>query len=102
MTIIVTARDGESGDALLSRFTKLVQRDGILREVKRRRHFISNGEKARLARQQAARRRARALRSKMPSRGTRYKPLASSPTLRPIRTALRFERRLSCPMRVGL
>lgn len=65
MTIIVTARDGESGDALLSRFTKLVQRDGILREVKRRRHFISNGEKARLARQQAARRRARALRSKM-------------------------------------
>ena len=64
LTLIVTAREGESGDQLLSRFTKLVQRDGILREVKRRRHFISNGERARLARQQAARRRARALRSK--------------------------------------
>lgn len=64
MTLMVTARDGESGDQLLSRFNKLVQRDGILREVKRRRHFISNGERARLARQQAARRRARALRSK--------------------------------------
>lgn len=65
MTLMVTSRDGESGEQLLSRFNKLVQRDGILREIKRRRHFISNGEKERLARQQAARRRARAMRNKM-------------------------------------
>jgi len=55
----VTAREGESGEALVSRFTKLVQRDGVLREVKRRRHFISKPQLRRIAAQKAARKRAR-------------------------------------------
>ena len=60
----VSVREGESGEALVARFNKLVQRDGILREVKRRRHFLSNGEKARMAQQRSARRRAAARRSR--------------------------------------
>ena len=55
----VSPRDGESGESLVARFTKLVQRDGVLREFKRRRHFISNGEQRRMAAQKAARKRAR-------------------------------------------
>jgi len=55
----VEPRDGESGEALVNRFTKLVQRDGVLREFKRRRHFISAGELRRQAAQKAARKRAR-------------------------------------------
>jgi small subunit ribosomal protein S21 len=55
----VTPRDGESGEALVSRFTKLVQRDGVLREFKRRRHFISKSQMRRIAEQKAARKRAR-------------------------------------------
>jgi small subunit ribosomal protein S21 len=57
--LLVNLREGESADALLARFTKMVQRDGILREVKRRRHFISASEARRLAAQKAARKRAR-------------------------------------------
>ncbi len=53
----VDLRDGETGDQLLARFTKMVQRDGILREVKARRHYVSPGEKARAARKKAARKR---------------------------------------------
>jgi small subunit ribosomal protein S21 len=61
----VDLRDGESGDQLLNRFTKLVQKDGILREVKARRHFISAGERERIAqRKAAARRRRRAVRQR--------------------------------------
>jgi ribosomal protein S21 len=60
--LMVTPREGESQESLLNRFTKTVQRDGILREVKRRRHFISNHEQERLVKQKAARKRARAAR----------------------------------------
>ncbi|MBI2759878.1 MAG: 30S ribosomal protein S21 [Chloroflexi bacterium] len=62
----VSPRDGESGEALISRFTKLVQRDGVLREFKRRRFFISNSEARRIAAQKAARKRAR--RARRPTR----------------------------------
>jgi ribosomal protein S21 len=55
----VEAREGESGEALISRFTKMVQRDGVLNEFKRRRHFVSPGELRRIAAQKAARKRAR-------------------------------------------
>jgi ribosomal protein S21 len=55
---------------MVARFTKLVQRDGILREAKRRRHFISNHEAERLVKQKAARKRARAAR-KLAERETR-------------------------------
>jgi ribosomal protein S21 len=65
----VQAREGESGEAMIARFTKLVQRDGILREVKRRRHFISNAQARRIAAQKAARKRARRAARRPPSRG---------------------------------
>ena len=55
----VSVREGESGEALVSRFTKLVQKDGVLREFKRRRHFVSKTQQRRLAAQKAARKRAR-------------------------------------------
>jgi ribosomal protein S21 len=55
----VDLREGESPEALLARFNKMIQRDGILREAKARRHFISNGELARIAARKAARRRRR-------------------------------------------
>jgi ribosomal protein S21 len=64
----VEAREGESGEALVSRFTKLVQRDGILREFKRRRHFVSAGELRRVAAQKAARKRARRAARRPPTR----------------------------------
>ncbi|HEY8489788.1 MAG TPA: 30S ribosomal protein S21 [Dehalococcoidia bacterium] len=55
----VTLREGESQESLLARFQRMVQREGILREAKSRRHFISNGELARMAQRKAARRRRR-------------------------------------------
>ncbi len=57
--LLVTKKDGEDGEQLLKRFTKVVQRDGILQEARRRRHFISNREKERQAQRRAARRRRR-------------------------------------------
>jgi len=35
----VRAQEGESFESLLKRFTRRVQHEGILREIKRRRHF---------------------------------------------------------------
>jgi ribosomal protein S21 len=55
----VTLREGESQESLLARFQRMVQREGIIREAKSRRHFISNGELARMAQRKAARRRRR-------------------------------------------
>ncbi|MEX1254940.1 MAG: 30S ribosomal protein S21 [Dehalococcoidia bacterium] len=54
--MIVERREGESQDQLLSRFRTLVQRTGILREIKKRRHFISKSEARRMAQARAARR----------------------------------------------
>ena len=57
----VTLKDGETQEALLRRFQRSVQNSGLLREVKAKRFFISNGEKARIAaRKSAARHRRRA------------------------------------------
>jgi ribosomal protein S21 len=64
----VAAREGETGEALISRFTKLVQRDGVLREFKRRRHFISKPQLRRIAAQKAARKRARRAARRPPRR----------------------------------
>ena len=57
--LLVTRKDGEDGESTVRRFNKLVQRDGILQEARRRRHFISNREKQRQAERRAARRRRR-------------------------------------------
>jgi ribosomal protein S21 len=60
--LFVELREGESQEHLLSRFRQQLQRDGILREAKRRRHFISKSEARRMARAKALRRaRKRAL-----------------------------------------
>ena len=57
----VSLRDGETQEALLRRFQRSVQNSGLLREVKAKRFFVSNGEKARIAaRKSAARHRRRA------------------------------------------
>lgn len=57
MTLEVTIRDGESQESLLRRFQRSVQMDGILREAKAHRHFMSKGETARLKAKNSARRR---------------------------------------------
>ena len=55
----VTLRQGESPENLLKRFRKQVIRDRILSDVKKKRFFVSNGEKRRLALRKAKRRERR-------------------------------------------
>jgi len=52
----VVLRPGESQDSLVRRFSKKVMHDGILREVKRNRHFVSKSEQRRIAKRKAIRR----------------------------------------------
>ena len=55
----VTLRQGESPENLLKRFRKQVIRDRVLSDIKKKRFFISNGEKRRLALRKAKRRERR-------------------------------------------
>ena len=55
----VALRDGESQEALLARFTKGVQRSGILKEAREHRFFVPKPEKMRIAARKAARKAAR-------------------------------------------
>ena len=57
--MFVELREGESQDHLLTRFRQAVQKDGILRDAKMKRHFVSKSEGKRMAQAKAARRRAR-------------------------------------------
>jgi len=57
MSLEVTLRDGESQDSLLRRFQRMVQIDGVLREVKAHRHFISKRDAARIKARKSAKRR---------------------------------------------
>jgi len=59
MSLEVSIREGETQDSLLRRFQRVVQMDGILREAKAHRYFLSKGEAARLKAQKSARRRRR-------------------------------------------
>ena len=52
----VVLQPGESQDNLVRRFRKKVMRDGILRDAKRKRHFVSKSEKRRIAERKAMRR----------------------------------------------
>ena len=63
MSLEVSIREGETQDSLLRRFQRMVQMDGILREAKARRYFLSKGEVTRLKAQKSARRRRRFARS---------------------------------------
>ena len=51
----VTSRDNESFEELLSRFKRGVAKSGVLRDLKKRRFFVSPGEQKRLKAQEAAR-----------------------------------------------
>jgi ribosomal protein S21 len=59
MSLGVSLREGESQEALLHRFQRMVQMSGVLREVKANRHFVSKGEAARAKAKKNAQRRRR-------------------------------------------
>ncbi|HEY41358.1 MAG TPA: 30S ribosomal protein S21 [Dehalococcoidia bacterium] len=59
MALEVWIREGESQEALLRRFQRMVQMEGILREAKAHRHFVSKREAARIKAKSNARRRRR-------------------------------------------
>jgi small subunit ribosomal protein S21 len=65
MTLKVQLREGESLESLLRRFQRMVQREGILREVKTHRYFISKREAARMKSKKNAKRRRRQSRGKV-------------------------------------
>lgn len=52
----VQLRPGESQDELLRRFRKRVASSGVLGELRKRRWFVSKGEKRRMQRKKAIRR----------------------------------------------
>ena len=55
----VRLHEGESKDSLLRSFQRMVQMDGILREVKAKRHFVSKRDAARIKAKNNARRKRR-------------------------------------------
>lgn len=57
MSLEVSIREGETQDSLLRRFQRMVQMEGILREVKGHRYFLSKREVARMKAKKNARRR---------------------------------------------
>jgi ribosomal protein S21 len=59
MALEVWIREGESQESLLRRFQRMVQTEGILREAKAHRHFVSKREAARIKAKSNARRRRR-------------------------------------------
>jgi ribosomal protein S21 len=52
----VVQRDGEDGEALVKRFQSIIQRAGIMRELRDRRFFRSKGEQGRIDKARAIRR----------------------------------------------
>lgn len=61
MTIRVTARHGEHAERMLQRFRRICSKEGIFREVKRRRFY----EKPSVARRRKAKEAVRALRRRL-------------------------------------
>jgi ribosomal protein S21 len=57
MSLKVSSREGETQDSLLKRFQRMIQMDGVLREAKSHRYFLSKREAARLKAKKNARRR---------------------------------------------
>jgi len=52
----VVLEPGESMESLLKRFRKKVIRSGVMKDLKKRRYFVSKSEKRRIARLKAIRR----------------------------------------------
>ena len=48
MAVEAWIREGESQESLLRRFQRMVQMEGILREAKNHRHFVSKRDTARI------------------------------------------------------
>jgi ribosomal protein S21 len=59
MSLEVKIGEYESQDSLLKRFQRIVQMDGVLREAKAHRYFISKRDAARLKAKKNARRMSR-------------------------------------------
>lgn len=64
----VVLRPGESEESLVRRFSKKVLKDGILKEVKKKRYFVSKSEQRRIADRKAIRRHRRRERKAAESR----------------------------------
>ena len=56
MALEVSIREGETQDSLLRRFQRVVQMDGVLREMKAHRYFLSKREATRLKAKKNAKR----------------------------------------------
>jgi len=56
MALEVSVREGETQDSLLRRFQRMVQMDGVLREMKAHRYFLCKREAARLKAKKSAKR----------------------------------------------
>lgn len=57
MSLEVAIREGETQDSLLRRFQRMVQMDGVLREAKAHRYFLSKRDVARIKAKKNAKRR---------------------------------------------
>lgn len=68
----VELQPGESQEALLKRFRKEVTKEGILRDVRRKRWYVSKSEEKRIKRAKAIRKMRRKLR-KLRERERRYR-----------------------------
>ena len=68
----VVLRQGESQEKLLKRFRKVVQRERVLSDAKKKRFFMSNSEKQRMALRKAKRRERKRL-AKGEQRRRRYR-----------------------------
>ena len=55
----VSIREGESQEALLRRFQRMIQMSGVLREAKAHRHFVSKRDAIRIKAKNSARRKRR-------------------------------------------
>lgn len=68
----VELQPGESQDSLLKRFRKEVTKEGILRDVRRKRWYVSKSEEKRIKRAKAIRKMRRKMR-KVRERERRYR-----------------------------
>ena len=59
MALEVWIREGESQESLLRRFQRMVQIEGVLREAKTHRHFVSKRDAARIKAKNNAKRKRR-------------------------------------------
>jgi small subunit ribosomal protein S21 len=64
--VFVKLREGEGIEEALRRFKRECERNGILKEIKRREHYVSPGVKRKLKAAEARRKMRRAKRRRVP------------------------------------